>query len=87
VISKTDSQFWRQFRKLPKEVQTAAEKAFRIFQENPDHPSLNFKPLHGDEDFYSARISLKYRVVAQRIGNAWVWFWIGSHSDFDKEFS
>jgi hypothetical protein len=28
-----------------------------------------------------------YRAVAQRFdGDVWVWAWIGSHKDFDRQF-
>jgi mRNA-degrading endonuclease RelE of RelBE toxin-antitoxin system len=87
VISHTEPRFWNLYRKLPKEIQAAAEKAFKIFQENPNHSLLNFKPLKGDSDFYSVRITLKYRAVAQRRDGVLIWFWIGTHSDFDKNFS
>ncbi|MGI8965214.1 MAG: type II toxin-antitoxin system RelE family toxin, partial [Limisphaerales bacterium] len=78
MISKVDPEFWRLFNQLPKEIQIAARKSFEKFLLNPDHPSLNFKSLKGDSDFFSARINLKYRVVGQRSGNIIVWFWIGS---------
>ncbi len=87
MISEADEDFWRLYASLPKDIQKAAKKAFRLFQQNPDHPSLLFKPLQGDSDFYSARINAKYRAVGQRDGAVIVWFWIGSHADFDKEFS
>jgi len=87
VISKADPRFWRLYHSLPNQIKFAAKNAFLRFQTNPDHPSLNFKPLRGDRDFYSVRVGLKYRAVGERKGGTIRWFWIGSHSDFDKQFS
>ena len=33
------------------------------------------------------RLADDYRAVAQRFeGDLWVWVWIGSHKDFDRQF-
>jgi len=87
VISKADPKFWHLYDALPLSVRAAARRAFKRFQADPGHPSLNFKPLKGDADFVSVRISLKYRAVGRRKGEVVAWFWIGSHGDFDREFS
>ena len=36
---------------------------------------------------FSARVSLGYRALAIREEDTWVWFWIGSHSDYDQLLS
>jgi len=33
---------------------------------------------------FSARVGLGYRALAVRNGDALIWFWIGSHADYDK---
>jgi hypothetical protein len=82
--SKTTRQFWRLFSDLPSDVQGEAKRAYRIFQTNPAHPGLQFKKLKGEEDIYSARIGLGYRALAVvRKGRA-VWYWIGSHAEYDR---
>jgi len=85
VISKADPRFWRLYHSLPNQIKFAAKNAFQV--SNQSGPSLNFKPLRGDRDFYSVRVGLKYRAVGERKGGTIRWFWIGSHSDFDKQFS
>ena len=87
MINRTLPEFWRRFEKLPDAVQSQARKGFAIFRENPSHPSLRFKPLQGHSNAYSVRVGLYYRAVALRTGDTLRWFWVGSHSDFDKEFS
>jgi len=87
VINRTFPEFWRRFNRLPAGIQAQAKEAFRVFRHNPHQPSLRFKPLKGHANAWSARIGLHYRAVALRTGNTLRWFWIGSHSDFDRDFS
>jgi len=64
-------------------VQDQARLAYRLFRDNPEHPSLRFKPVHPKRPIYSARVGLGYRALAVRHGDAVIWFWIGSHGDYD----
>jgi hypothetical protein len=34
--------------------------------------------------YVSARVGLRYRVLAVEIEGGLLWFWIGSHSDYDQ---
>jgi hypothetical protein len=84
VESRTTRRFWRLFAALSSDVQKDAKRAYQIFQENPGHPGLQFKKLEGYDDVYSARIGLAYRTLAVVKGDRVVWFWIGSHADYDR---
>ncbi len=64
-------------------MQDQARLAYRLFRNNPEHPSLRFKPVHPKRPIYSARVGLGYRALAVRDGDAVIWFWIGSHADYD----
>jgi hypothetical protein len=55
-----------------------------MFQDNPGHPGLQFKKLEAEEHIYSARIGLGYRALAVVEGDRVVWYWIGSHADYDR---
>ena len=55
-----------------------------MFLSNPGHPGLQFKKLEGTDDIYSARIGLGYRTLAVVDGDRIVWYWIGSHGDYDR---
>jgi hypothetical protein len=33
---------------------------------------------------YSARVGISYRAVGVRDGNTMVWYWVGSHADYDQ---
>jgi len=82
--SQINDDFLRAYRKLPKDVREQARKAYRLFRENPQHPSLNFKLVHPNQPIYSARISRGYRTIGIRSDDTIVWFWIGSHADYDQ---
>ena len=71
---------------LPAHVRERAREAYRLFQENPGHPSLHFERLGIDADLWSVRITLHSRAVARRKGDTLAWFWIGRHADFDRDF-
>jgi hypothetical protein len=61
-----------------------ARDAYRLFEQNPNRPSLRFKRVHASKPIYSARIGLHYRAVGIRDGDGIVWFRIGSHPDYDQ---
>jgi len=82
--SRTSKEFRNLLAKLPADVQRAADSSYTLFQGNPSHPSLHFKPLQGLSDVYSVRISLGYRALGRVAGGGIVWFWIGSHADYDR---
>ena len=85
IESRASRAFWRAFSRLPERIRSDAKQAFRRFRENPYHPSLHFKKLEGQDRIYSVRISLGYRALGAVNGNRVVWFWIGSHADYDLE--
>ena len=76
--------FRKAYRRLPKEVRRQARKTYQLFQENPVHPSLRFKSIHPSKPYYSVRAGLGYRAVGIRDGDVMIWFWIGSHADYDR---
>ena len=47
-------------------------------------PALQFKQIHPTEPIYSVRINRDYRAVGVKSDREIIWFWIGSHSDYDK---
>jgi hypothetical protein len=83
LISKTTERFRKAFASLPAHVQDRARGAYRQFVDDPQHPSLRFKQVHATRPIYSARVGLAYRALAVRDGDVVVWFWIGTHADYD----
>jgi mRNA-degrading endonuclease YafQ of YafQ-DinJ toxin-antitoxin module len=86
VKSVTLPVFWRLWAALSEPQREQARKAYRLFTDNPAHPSLRFKPLQGWPDYWSVRVSLDVRAVGRRAGDTITWFWIGTHNRFDKTF-
>ena len=73
--------FWRAHALLPQHIQESARKHFDLLKENPTHPSLHMKRIG---KYRSVRIGMKYRALAVEAPEGCVWFWIGSHADYDK---
>ena len=73
--------FWRCYKALPKAVQELADRSYGLLKQNPGHPSLHFKKVG---QFWSARVGLHYRAIAVEADADRVWFWIGSHADYDR---
>lgn len=84
MTSHTTSRFWNAYANLPNEVKRRARKAYQLFEENPRHPSLRLKKVHTAQPIYSVRITRDYRALGVRDGEAIVWFWIGSHTDYER---
>jgi hypothetical protein len=82
--SHTTERFRRAFGGLPEDVQRQARHAYRRFKEDPYYPSLRFRQVHPTLPVYSARISTNYRALGVLEGEDIVWFWIGSHGDYDN---
>jgi len=87
VTSRTTERFRKAFQKLPPNVQRQARAAYRLWMSDLSHPSLQFKRVHARDPIYSVRVSLGWRAVGVRSGDTVVWFWIGSHAEYDKLLS
>ncbi len=73
--------FWACYQSLPKAVQALADKCFSRLKDDPLHPSLHFKKVGR---FRSVRIGLFYRALGVDVPEDVLWFWVGSHADYDK---
>ena len=38
----------------------------------------------GEDDIYSVRISIDYRALAVMKGSRVIWYWIGTHAEYDR---
>ena len=63
MISHTTEKFWQLYSVLPVDIQKQAKIAYIQFQNNPYHPSLQFKRVHSSKPVYSVRINIDYRAV------------------------
>ena len=84
MISHTSERFRKAYAALPKQVKKQAREAYKLFKEDPYYPGLNFKKVHAIKPIYSIRVSIDYRALGIQKGNEIIWFWIGTHSEYDK---
>ena len=76
--------FWQLYAKLPKHIQNLADKNFALLKENPQHPSLHLKKV---DLYWSVRVGARYRALAVEKEEGILWFWIGTHAEYDKLLS
>ena len=81
MIHHASPDFWACYRALPVAVQALADKAFGLLKEDPSHPSLHLKKAGR---FWSARVGLHHRALGVDAPEGILWFWIGTHAEYDK---
>ena len=85
--SAANPRFWRLYNALPESIRRQADKAYRLWLNDPFHGGLQFKRIHAERAIYSARIPRDWRALGIMRDDGIVWFWIGSHSDYDRLIS
>ena len=78
---RAEPSFWRLYEELPDEVQEQANRAYELLKTNHRHPSLHFKRVG---HLRTVRVGLHYRAVGAPAGDDLVWFWIGTHAEYDQ---
>lgn len=73
--------FWECYQNLPSPIQELADKDFELLKSNPRHPSLHLKRARG---YWSVRVGRKYRALAVEVEEGLIWFWIGTHAEYDR---
>ena len=82
--SKRTAKFRSLYAKLPARIRQQAKVAYKLFAAQPDHPSLNLEKVSDTDPIYSVRISLQYRAIGALVEDKMIWFWIGSHAEYDR---
>jgi hypothetical protein len=73
--------FWSCYRQLPRQVQQLADACYELLKIDSSYPSLHFKKIGR---YRTVRVGLHYRALAIEIPEGLLWFWIGSHAEYDK---
>ena len=76
--------FRKAFAKVPHNIQEKARQSYQLWKSNHHHPGLHFKQIHKQQPIYSVRIGLSYRAIGIIESDTIIWFWIGSHEDYNK---
>ena len=85
--SRATKRFRACYRSLPPDIQARARACYRLWSQDHRHPSLRFKQLQLNQSIYSARVGIGWRSLAIRDGDTFIWFWIGSHAEYDRLIS
>jgi len=73
------------FVRLPAEVQRAATVNYNKLLANPQAVGLKIMPqTPGSFQIYSAQIGRAYRALAIKVSSYYIWYWIGSHEDYNN---
>jgi hypothetical protein len=75
------SKFWSAYGALPRQIRRLADENYELLKHNPRHPSLQLKKVGR---YWSVRVGAHYRALAVEVDDGLLWFWIGSHADYDK---
>lgn len=79
--SSTTPDFWSCYEALPPRVKARARAVYRLWLQNPRHPSLQFKKTG---NVWSLRIGGGYRALALPERGTLYWFWIGTHNEYER---
>ena len=82
MIGKTHRRFWKAFEKLPVPIQNPAREKYALWKRDPFHPSLRFEKRRNG--ICVVRIGTGYRAIGSREGDIIVWFWIGTHEEYNR---
>ena len=78
----TTRRFWQGYDALPESIQHNADQCYELLKNDPSHPSLHFKKI--GKKYWSVRVGLDYRALGVEVENGILWFWIGTHAEYDK---
>ena len=79
-----DDDFWDAYAELPPNVQRRVPQKFQLLRQNARHPSLRFKKVG---DLWAIRVSRGYRALARQEERDFIWFWVGTHSEYERRIS
>lgn len=72
------------FGALPEHVRRVARKNYRLWKRDSHHSSLGFKRVGIKHPVYAVRIGIGWRALGLKEADAIIWFWIGSHAEYDR---
>jgi hypothetical protein len=81
VIHHATPDFWSRYKWLPENIRRVADRCFEQLKADGRHPSLQLKKIG---KVWSARVGLEYRVLGFDVKNGIVWFWIGTHAEYER---
>ena len=58
------------------------KRSYKLWLENPAHPSVRFKKIHNTEPIFSARVDLDWTALGVLEDDTVVLFWVGCHDEY-----
>jgi hypothetical protein len=77
----TTADFWACYNALPEAVRKIADDNYNLLRADPRHPSLHLKRVGRP---WLVRVGSGYRALAPDGDDGLIWFWIGSHAQYDR---
>jgi hypothetical protein len=81
---RTLPRFWEHYGELPQDVRQLADRNYELLKADPLHPSLHFRRVGRTNQLWSVRVGLHYRALGLPKDDTVVWFWIGTHAEYDR---
>ncbi len=81
------SAFRKLYGKLDSTTQAAVDEAFSQYKRDPALVRFAAKGREGGRLVFGAHVNEFWRALAFREGDDTYWFWVGSHSDYDRILS
>jgi hypothetical protein len=88
--NRTTQSFREQYGRLPQAIQNLVRGACLLFDRDPKHPSLRHHSLQDRKkggllpDSFSVTPTAQYRAIYVVQGGINVWYWIGTHAEYDR---
>lgn len=79
--------FWQHYQQLPLEVRELADKNYELLKADASHASLHFKKVGKRKQLWWVRVGDHYRALGTEKPEGIVWFWIGTHAEYDRLIS
>lgn len=80
MIHRAAPAFWECYQRLSPVVREVADKAFAQLKADAKYPGLHFKKVGR---FWSVRVGSHHRALAVETPEGALWFWIGTHAEYD----
>ena len=85
--SRQNSDYWKEYNRLDRQLQKKADTTLERFEIDPQRRSLHFKQVA--PYLYSIWINRKYRILGYAEetaeGERIVWYWVGPHDPYEKQ--
>ena len=79
--NRNQPRFWTCYDSLPGTIQNLTDKNYNLLKSDARHASLHFKKIG---QYYAVRIGLYCRALGIEVPDGVLWFWIGTHADYDR---